>query len=376
MPAHGNDKVILALEQLLAEARAGKHGYLIAMMIADGKPPMAGAFGTSSLEEPALKMAARMVVDLDAAVTNKRLPPRNLDIPADRVCYNVPRSPMSYDFCCWLIDAELRRRMAGAPAPLKVHFWFGRDGKTGLETPHRKQMFLGVVQPMLDLIGAVEDDAAADGYYRPAFSSRHIAKAARDGAEIPRFKAPRGKVEVMARPRDNPVTITLRESALQPCRNSNMDAWLKFASYLKNKGENVIFVRDTAKAGYAIDGFDTFPAGSIDLHWRMALYEIAKMNLFVSNGPATLGYFSDFPWLTFVPMADDACDYEPLTPKFWREQVGIEMGEQLPWSRPNQRIVWKADDYANLVEAWEQWCVVPPDLSQHLPPHGQILSTV
>ena len=43
----------------------------------------------------------------DQEILNKVLPPRAANIPADRVCYNVPASPLSFDFIHWLVDAEM-----------------------------------------------------------------------------------------------------------------------------------------------------------------------------------------------------------------------------------------------------------------------------
>jgi hypothetical protein len=84
------------------------------------------------------------------------------------------------------------------------------------------------------------------------------------------------------------------------------------------------------------------------------------MNFFVSNGPACMGYFGETPWMMFIKPQNEDHGYEPNTPKFWREQLGIEMGTgQFPWCRPDQRIVWKSDDYENLIEAWEDWEGVP-----------------
>lgn len=352
MAAHGNDQVILALEMLLAEARLGQHGYLVACMAGHGARPIGLWCGTASLEAKGAVTLKQMTVDFDAERLNKTVPVHDACAPADRVCYNIPMSPMSYDFIPWLIDAEMVRRIEGAPAPLKVCFWQGRDGQTGLDKPGRRQMFMHVVRPMLDLVGAVEDESAIDGRVRPIFSSRDIVARARAGFEVPMFRAPEDKRRIMADRHRRPVTITLREAASYPYRNSNLAAWLKFAAYLKASGENVVFVRDTARAHEPIEGFEICPVASMNLGWRMALYETAKMNLFVSNGPATLGHFGNFPWMMFLKPEDDDYAYEPNTPKFWREQIGVEMGGQFPWSRPDQRIVWRADDYDSLMQAW------------------------
>ncbi len=208
---------------------------------------------------------------------------------------------------------------------------------------------------MLDLIGAVEDESAVDGRVWTHFQSRNIVDMAKAGFEVPNFRAPAGNLEIMAHRYQfrKPVTITLREAGYDPLRNSNMDAWLRFANYLKNKGEKVVFVRDTAQADVMIDGFDICNHASLGIHWRLALYESAKMNFFVSNGPAALCQFSDVPWLMFNRLPGDDRSYEPNTPDFWREHMGIEIGSQFPWSRHDQRIVWATDDYDNLVDAWE-----------------------
>lgn len=357
MGAHGSENVVRALEKLLATAKKGKHGYLVGLMVGLDQEPYGFWGGSIPLEAMAAFQLRDLSAMLDGIAANKSPPPRADNVTADRVCYNMPVSPMSFDFACWLIDAEMTRRIEGAPFPLKVGFWAGRDGKTdGLDQdPYRAQMFEKVVKPLLDLVGAVEDPTAVDGRCRLFFSTRGIVERFKEGHEVPKYHAPADKLKAMKDrfPRP-PVTLTLRESKTFPFRNSDMEAWLKFGAWLKARGETVVFVRDTANALVGVDGFQICPEASLDLHWRMAIYETAKMNLFVSNGPASLGHFGDFPWLMFLKPETDDYEYQPNTPKFWREQIGVEMGSgQFPWSRPDQKIIWKADTYENLVEAYE-----------------------
>lgn len=357
MGAPGNDQVVIALETLLKHARAGQSGYLIAVMVDQNEKAMGGWFGTYALQKQTMKALEQMAVQMDAAILNNMLPERDPSVSADRVVYNVPCSPVSYDFLNWLVDAEMNRRMKGAPSPLKVAFWFGRDGNVGFDSGPRQQMFERVVKPSLDLIGAVHDPSATDGHSKSFFATRDIVNAHRRGFEVPKFRTlthkPWASKRFGARP---PITITLREMDLYPYRNSNMDAWLKLAYYLENRGERVVFVRDTAKAHYPMgQSFESCPEASIDLHYRMALYEIAKLNLFVSNGPATLGWFGNFPWISFIRIEADGHEYAPNTPSFWRDNIGIEVGSQLPWSRAHQRIVWQPDDYENILRAVKAW---------------------
>lgn len=355
--AFGNETVIQALEMMLAKAREGRAGYFLGLLSTDGERPLGGWFGNPALEASAIRNLKEMTAEMDRLVVNKTLPSRIVPASPDRVCYNIADGnvPASFDFIHWLIDAEMTRRLAGAPAPLKVGFWFGRDGKTGLEYPARKMMFDNVMRPALGLIGAVEVTTAADdGTFKQAFGFKDVTDRARAGAEVPRFSAPTDLIDfVRSKHRKPPVTITLREWGDWPHRNSNMSAWLRFAFYLRSCGEDVVFVRDTAKALEPVEGFETCPEASLNLHYRTALYQTARMNLFVSNGPATIAYFSDFPWMMFLKMEPDGHPYTPNTPGFWRREFGMEEGDQFPWSRADQCIVWAGDDYDNLVAAWD-----------------------
>jgi hypothetical protein len=72
----------------------------------------------------------------------------------------------------------------------------------------------------------------------------------------------------------------------------------------------------------------------------------------VSAGCSALLLYSNCPWLTFIELQTDEHAYRPDTPSFWKENQGIEQGEQYPWCKPNQRLIWKPDTYENIVEAW------------------------
>lgn len=350
--ALGNREVVAGLEMLLATAKAGNAGYLVALMLTENAEPSGGWFGAYPYEKEAAEQTAKLADIMARAHLNKQLPERDPSVPADRVVYNVPTSPMCYDFIAWLIEAEMNRIRAGAPAPLKVAFWFGRAAQVGLENPSCREMFQNVIKPSLALIGAVETPDAVDGHYKELFVFRDILNGARSGDVVPRFHAPDQMIEQTRKQFGSPVVITLRESEHYPHRNSDLDVWVAFAEYLKRNGEKVVFVRDTAKAYEQIEGFRTFPAASTNLHWRAALYATAKMNLFVSNGPTTLCFFSDWPYMTFIKPEADGHPYAPSTPSFWRDQNGMEMGEQFPWARDDQRILWTAPTYETLVDAW------------------------
>jgi len=279
---------------------------------------------------------------------------------ADRVLYNVSKMPCSFDFAPWLLSAEQQRIREGAPAPLKVAWFFGRDDNidNSLGTEQRRQNFHGIMRPILDLIGAVEDPSALNGRQPAEISLAPIVRAHRDGLELPTFKIPEhakigARGQFLANLGRMPVTITLREAEHTPHRNSNLPEWLKLAKWLEDRGEKVIFVRDTAKADEPLPGWSTAPEASKQLHLRALLYSVAKANLFVSNGPMVFAYMGDRPWLVFNAIDDSPeAKYHANTSAGWREFTGIDVGGQFPWSRPDQRLVWANDTFEVMRSAW------------------------
>lgn len=353
--AHGNAPVIALFEKWLAAARKGQLNY--AAVIACGYPNLlAHDFaGSIEMEFAALLALEHLRKKLEQVKAGRAPPEKNPELSADYVCYNLAADPISYDFLPWLVDAEMTRVREGAPAPLRICFSFGRDADTGFNTEYRREMLANVMYPLLGLIGAVEDPKAIGGRNKQMFALLDVVRAVRAGEQAPRFRASEGATRTIANylsgAKEGPVTITLREAEHWPHRNSNVEEWVRFAHWLEARGEQVVFVRDTAKAVLPLLGCATCPRASIDLDLRMALYEAAKCNYFVSNGPWNLAMFGSRPWVSFNQFtADD--NYYPNTPEWWRIHQGIEAGAQYPWSTPEQRIVWTADTFEEMKGSW------------------------
>jgi hypothetical protein len=326
----------------------------LAIVLQDGQVAYDYA-GALQLETAAREVLATLTKELDMVHEAKKIGPRNLNLDASYVEYPCNGAPICFDFEIWMIAAEMRRRRLGAPAPLRVAFTheylLDEVGKNFLEN---------VMKPLLPLIGAVEDPAAIGGHHNPIYVPNEICNAARAGEKVPILRAPQGAREAV----DGwlfgkePVTITLREARHWTPRNSNVEAWIRFAAELEDEGQPVIFIRDTAMANEPIFrpdglGFAAFPMAAHRIDFRMAIYERAKCNFFVSNGPGGLALFSDRPYLYFVNIKDDI-DYNPNLPGWWYKSNGIDEGEQWPWALPTQRMVWENDDYANIRRAWDE----------------------
>jgi hypothetical protein len=330
-----------------------------------------------------LPEVAKQMPQMPVAVTLDTI--TNYSGNTSRVIYDLGKCPASWDFLKVLVAAEMGRRMTCSPQALRFGFRSGPNGgfrnEIGGLPPHNSQaMFDHVVRPALSLIGAFEDDSVLNGgaIEYDGYSMRPIVEASRAGADVPRFRIPLGYRTAVDRwlrrgahavwsedgqmrvrlspPEDRGVvTITLREAAHWPHRNSNVEEWKRFAIDLWRRGFRVIFVRDTAHAAESLGEFEICPPASTDLLFRAALYDRAKCNLFVTNGPATLGIFGVRPWLMFRPLnmpGDPA--YNPAAPWWWKEYVGIGPGEHFPWSSEAQRIAWDVDSYPVIRAAWDE----------------------
>lgn len=343
----GNSAVIELLEAYLEVAKYNDFGHIAIAMV--GHPNVAATdfAGDIALELSTREALGILTGKVQKSIDDWSLPPRDESLDASYVCYNVANAPLGFDFLIWLVDQEMMRRRENAPGPLKVGFWLGlNEGRINCD---QRRMWLNkVFRPLLPMIGAVEDSTAIHGRHKEVYVPRDIVAAVNRGESAPRLRS------VCQTKTDQAVTITLREAAHWSHRNSNLEAWLRFARDLRASGESVIFVRDTDKANVALEDFKTDPIASVDLDRRMALYESAKANLFVSNGPVGLALFGDRPWLQFVPVEDDSNPkYGPNTRKSWKDLMGIEIGGQFPWCAPDQRIVWLVDSYDNICAAWQ-----------------------
>lgn len=339
--ASGNAEVVALFEKWAAQARKGRLRYAAIVACEN-----TGHVDVEHAGSGGCEFAANFGFDLlkNNIFGNKKPSGANALGP-DYVRYDLSRAPIGWDFASWLIDQEMTRVRANAPAPLKVAFV--GDVTRRKWGPAEAQMVENVMRPLIGLIGAVEDPRAINASVTKEFYMlRYVTEAAALGEPVPKFQAG-GNAQV-----HDYVTITLREAEYWPHRNSNIAAWLRFAHELRRRGENVVFVRDTARASEPFEDFITSADAALDINKRAALYASAKCNLFVSNGPWHLVLFGDRPWLMFNAVSADD-HFDANRPEMWKEFHGIGEDEQFPWSRPDQRIIWKADDYETMITAWD-----------------------
>jgi len=269
--------------------------------------------------------------------------------------YDIGLHPICYDVIPWLAQAEMARIKNGAPAPLTICFVRTTNSMVEL-SQDRMAFFEKVVRPALSLFGAIEDVRAAGGRYIDFVGLRDVADAASSGEQVPLIRPASAAIaaikEQVIKDGPAPVTMTLRETGYYEYRNSNLEEWLKFARWLRKEGERVIVVRDTAKTHEPLNGFQTCPLASFDLHARAALYTQSRCNLFVQNGPWALAQFSDRPWLCFATIAEDSPE-ECNRPDWWAKFMGLNSQRQIAWAQDNQCIVYARDTFENMRRAYK-----------------------
>lgn len=151
-----------------------------------------------------------------------------------------------------------------------------------------------------------------------------------------------------------PIVITLRESGFMPARNSNVDAWVRFADTLDQTRYAPIFVRDTERAldvpGQGLERFPVFEAVSWNVPLRMALYEAAHVNLAVMHGAMELCWFNEAcRYAAFMPVGTS-----PQTSPEFLGSRGFADGRSLPFAKPWQKLVWRPQEHSDIADVFSQ----------------------
>ena len=147
----------------------------------------------------------------------------------------------------------------------------------------------------------------------------------------------------------NVITITLRETEYWPGRNSDLNVWREIATWLQDQGEEVIFIRDTNKAYTTLDGFTISPKHSKDLLARATLYNSAKLNLFIPNGPQAIAINMNAPTLLFRKFDKTA----PCIDLDFYTKSGWPVNSQIPNS--NVTFTWRFEAVKPIKDAITKW---------------------
>lgn len=250
--------------------------------------------------------------------------------------YDLRHAPPSYDFCTGLTMA----RHAGATGVWLIP---GRHPEKAYSDAEQHARVDHIITPAIKLSGL----KFGSGMNPPAnvcWPPFYLPNAQKNSYSIGWLKSLPAPVPLMpseaavkkAREKHGAgrIVVTLRECMYQQERNSSAD-WLKWA-----QKHDALVIRDHAVKPIALDD-------------RLALYEIAGVNVGVSGGPFNLNATTPHrPYL----MLKFVCDKAPAANLAWFAEQGWFPGDQMPWAGPHQRIVWNSeDDYDTIEREYQEY---------------------
>lgn len=227
-------------------------------------------------------------------------------------CYDLATRPCSFDFVTWLVIAKTK-------GVTHVRFnWGGYWKHKDYSNP--KERFESILLPACHLAGMECSVGPSQGVEFGHFIGDLI-RTWREFGRLYKFGTPKS---------EGYVTVTLRNSRKE-YRNSNTEAWHRFSEDIK---------------AVVVPDFEDKP---ISLKERLKLYEGARLNLFVNNGPAMLCICSDIPYAVLK-----YANKGGATNETWLAGQGLPRGSQYPWARKDQRIFWEGDSFEDIKAAYEE----------------------
>jgi hypothetical protein len=222
--------------------------------------------------------------------------------------YALSRRIAGFDFFVWAV----MQRAGGAQA---VAF-DPRDPKTDKFTLDEvARRYESILKPGPSLLG-MESFEGTEGIQYGPYTQPELCRLVQQGLKIPRLKSP-------LPPGNEKYTVTLRNFRRFTNRNSREQDWRTFAAEI---GARVI------------PDYEVEPIG---LHERLALYEGAQMNFFVTNGPVMLCFLGEAPAMGF--------DVQNSPP------AGFKFGESYPFLLPQHRQIWEPDTLENIHKHFRAW---------------------
>lgn len=159
------------------------------------------------------------------------------------------------------------------------------------------------------------------------------------------------------------ISVTLRESTLQPKRNSDIQQWDRFFHWLSEAHPtlSVVVIRDTERVfeaePFTASNVFYFPIASFHMDLRMALYEAAYVNMGCSNGPKQLCHLSRTASYITTKMIVD--DYQGSSRERFIDRK-IEIDKDFRFAAENQLIDWNPDTEACLIQSFLRFESIRP----------------
>ena len=238
--------------------------------------------------------------------------------------YDLEHQPTTYDFICWLVIVKT----LGAK---HVHFVYeGKIQDWKYSAAQAWKRFGNVIVPLAEMMGLPFTVGPKRYGFTVAYRWGHVESLYKTLGRIE-------KLPLVGEAHGH-VTVTLRDTIKFQWKNSNRQAWERFAKHLEASGEKVIFLDDSDATGVILEA-----------RKRMELYSGAKVNLGGSGGPMSMCLFSEAPYLVMNLLPDDPQSME-LAIEFMGH--GFPPGSQFSFRNDRQLLSWEPDYYENIVKEY------------------------
>lgn len=262
-----------------------------------------------------------------------------------KVVYDLSKSPVTYDFLQFLVNAE-RRRLELGESWVDVAFVFGERQHSARDMEFSRERkawrMHNLLVPLCRLLPSVrnygvEQEGTQDIGYALAGPL--------GGKYLQATPAAKQLISMWASAWPKFVTITIRESDFQTKRNSQIAEWVKVAQWLETEGYKAIFVPDTERLCSSATPLPVeYPVcqqAALSPDLRLALYERATLNLFTSGGPFGLALWSGSPFYLCKAVVPGIESCSPAV----MEKLGYLDGFQ---PSEYQRFSWKDDRFEDI----------------------------
>ena len=155
------------------------------------------------------------------------------------------------------------------------------------------------------------------------------------------------------------VCITLRKYGYDVCRNSNIEAWTQFADWVTERGYVPVFIPDTDacwEPDARISKYHVFNEGCWNLELRVALYEMAFVNYFYSNGCGALATLSKkIRYILMIPVLETSME---ATDKVYQSYGWKPAQRRLNFAEANQLLSFKTDSFEHIRDEFLEFSAI------------------
>lgn len=290
--------------------------------------------------------------------------------------YDTRMAPVTFDFGVFLVNTEAYRQSAGVSS---IHLYIvapdfrsATEREKFIETPEMRWRLQHIVKQLPTILPTIQrtnmqydelntvsrpsyptDYPPRQGEYgKIPYSPKFTIQYARAGFDVQPFRATdyaKHLVRNITRGHEY-VTITLRTTKFQNSRNSNLESWYQVYKELVRKKHKVWVLPDfedtySAQEAYRYDwSIAHFALSDLDL--RLALYEDAQDNFFVSNGITALVAFSKCRFKMFKIFHPGITT---ANEEYFRDHWAVEVGETPEFFGEGQNWVWQDDTVDNIL---------------------------